>query len=107
MKTIKVNLIDQELKKEFALLGSQEEVNDPLIIAKFFNPCGSQSWYAISYDEVNNICFGYVTGFSENELGYFSIDELESLKVPPFGLRIERDVYFTSCRLSEIKNKPS
>ena len=107
MKTIKINLINQELKKVFASIGTQEDVSDPIIIAKFFNPSGSQTWYAISYDEVNNICFGYVTGFYENELGYFSIDELESLQVPPFGLRIERDIYFDSCRLSEIKNKPS
>jgi len=107
MLTPTITLINQELKEKFASIGSQDEVLDPTLIAKFFNPCGSQTWYAISYEEASHCCFGYVTGMFEDELGYFSIDELESLQVPPFGLRIERDLYFTPCRLSEIVNKPS
>lgn len=103
MKTPKITLINQELKNTFASIGSQDEVADPMVIAKFFNPYGSQTWYAISYDEATNICFGYVTGMFEDELGYFSIDELESVEVPPFGLRIERDLYFRPCTLSEVK----
>jgi hypothetical protein len=103
MNTPKITLINAELKKQFALTGSQEDVSDPVIVAKFFNPCGSQTWYAISYDETSNCCFGYVTGMFEDELGYFSINELESLLVPPFGMRIEQDLFFKSCRLSEIK----
>ena len=35
--------------------------------------------------------FGLVEGF-EKELGYFSLDELLSLKFPPLGLSIERDM---------------
>lgn len=107
MNTPKITLINQELKKEFALLGTQEEATDPILIAKFFNPCGSQTWYAISYDESSNCCFGFVTGMFEEELGYFSIDELESLVLPPFGLRIERDLFFKACPLSKIKTQPS
>ena len=107
MKTPKITLINQELKKEFARIGSQEEVTDPTIIAKFFNPSGAETWYAIAYNENENICSGYVTGFGYDELGYFSIDELEALVIPPFGLRVERDLYFSSCLLSEITGKPS
>jgi hypothetical protein len=47
MKTPKITLINQELKKEFARVGSQEDVSDPIIIAKFFNPSGAETWYAI------------------------------------------------------------
>ncbi len=107
MTTPKINLINQELKDTFQQTGPQADCADPAIIAKFFNPCGSQTWYAISYDEQSNCCFGYVTGMFEDELGYFSIDELESFTVPPLGLRIERDLYFKSCKLSEIKVNPS
>jgi hypothetical protein len=107
MNTAKINLINQELKNTFAQFGPQDDITDPLIIAKFFNPCGSQTWYAISYDDSSNCCFGFVTGMFEDELGYFSIDELESLVIRPLGLRIERDVYFKSCKLSEIKANPS
>jgi len=107
MKTQKITLINQELKNEFAKVGSQEDASDPIIIAKFFNPSGAGTWYAISYEESSNTCFGYVTDFGYDELGYFSISELESLSVPPFGLSIERDLYFSSCLLSEITGKPS
>lgn len=103
MKTPKITLINQELKKEFAKVGKQDDLANPLIIAKFFNPSGGQTWYAISFEEDSNICFGYVSGFGFDELGYFSINELEDLEVPPFGLRIERDLYFVPCPLSEIK----
>lgn len=106
MKTSKSNLINQDLRKVFTQIGSQEHLADPMIIAKFFNPCGSQTWYAISFDEISNCCFGFVTGMGFDELGYFSIDELESL-VLPFGLRIERDLFFKSCPLSTISGEPS
>jgi len=107
MKTEKNILINQELKAEFTKVGQQEDLLDPMVIAKFFNPSGRQTWYAISYDETDNICFGYVTGFDFDELGYFSIDELEALEVPPFGLRIECDFTFTPCPLSKIKGMSS
>ena len=107
MLTQKITLINQELKEKFSSNGSQKDLQDPMLIAKFFNPCGSQTWYAISYDEESHCCFGYVTGMFEDELGYFSMDELESLRIPPMGIRIERDLYFSPCRLSEIENEPS
>ena len=36
-------------------------------------------WYVMEYSPLQNLCFGYVIG-DENELGYFSLDELESLQ---------------------------
>ncbi len=107
MKTPKIKLISEELEYEFFKTGTQEDVSDPMVIAKFFNPSGAETWYAIAYNEDENICFGYVAGLGYDELGYFSIDELESAIIPPFGLRIERDLYFTPCLLSEITGKPS
>lgn len=107
MNTVKINLINQELKNTFVQFGPQDDITDPFILAKFFNPCGLQTWYAISYDEPSNCCFGFVTGMFEDELGYFSIDELESIVIRPWGLRIERDLFFKPCKLSEIKSNPS
>jgi len=49
--------------------------------------------------------FGYVCGF-ENELGYFQLEELESL-VGPGGLKIERDIHFKPTYLSVIKGGES
>ncbi len=56
-------------------------------------------------EAVDFLFFGFVVGF-EAELGYFSLRELETAKDGMRGLRavpIERDLYFTPCRLSEIK----
>lgn len=83
--------------------GSQAENEDPTIQVKFFQPWGGWTWYAYEYDPVDRIFFGYVVGL-ENEIGSFSLDELESLK-GPMGLRIERDRHFTPCPLSEVKRK--
>lgn len=99
-----MKLITKQLEERFAKIGNQDEEEDPIIIAKFFNPNGAGTWYAISYEPEYNICFGYVTGLGYDELGSFSITELESLKPPPFGLSIERDIHFKECRLSDIKS---
>ncbi|MFH1327866.1 MAG: DUF2958 domain-containing protein, partial [Candidatus Bathyarchaeota archaeon] len=37
------------------------------VIVKFFNPCGSWTWYAVEWDQ-KDIFFGFVRGM-ENELG--------------------------------------
>ena len=48
-------------------------------------------------------CYGYVRGL-EDELGYFSLLELESVH-GPLGLSIERDLSFAPTLLSNIDNK--
>jgi hypothetical protein len=78
---------------------SQEEVKDPMCVVKFFALGSNWTWYVIEYNPKDRICYGYVIGH-EAELGYFSMDELESL-----GALIERDIYFTPAPLSEIKKK--
>lgn len=98
-----MNLIIPQLRNRFAEVGEQLDASDPIIVAKFFG--GPATWYAISYDPETNVCFGYVTGLCEDELGSFSIDELESLRIPPLGLAPERDLYFEECRLSDIKSR--
>ena len=49
----------------------------------------------------NHKFLGYVKG-DYPELGYFSLSELESIQ-GPWGLKVERDLYFTPLRLSEVK----
>ncbi len=43
--------------------------------------------------------FGYVIGF-EKGWGYFSLNELQAVEVK--GLAVERDLYFTPGRFSEV-----
>ncbi len=97
MKLVTADFI--ELTKDFPLY-SQENEKDPMVLAKFFDPCGSATWYVTEFDAIERIAFGYVTGLHCDEFGYTSIDELESIQ-RPYGLTIERDLYFTQKRLSD------
>lgn len=110
-----MKLITTELTNRFKEVGDQSESENPIFVAKFFDPCGSGTWYASDYNSETNICYGYVTGLAYDEWGTFSIDELESIK-RPFGISIERDIHFNEIsydqligknRISELKkNKP-
>ena len=81
-------------------LYSQEEADDPIVIAKLFDPTGSATWYLTEYDPVEKIAFCYVVGLQVDEWGYSSLIELESIQ-RPFGLTIERDLYFVQKKFSE------
>ncbi|NCS97740.1 MAG: DUF2958 domain-containing protein [Candidatus Pacebacteria bacterium] len=98
-----MKLLTKELIARFEGVGSQEEVQDPLVIAKFFNPSGAGTWLATEYESDSKIFFGFVSIFGDynDEWGYFSLDELESY-VGRFGLGIERDRYLTEKRMSEV-----
>ena len=99
-----MKLMTTELQERFKEIGDQSEVENPIIVAKFFNPCGSQTWYATEYNLNTNICYGYVTGMFEDEWGTFSIDELKELKLP-FGMSIERDIHFEEIGFKELMQK--
>ena len=91
----------EEMFKDYPLY-SQENEDDPLVVVKLFDPCGSATWFLLEYDPVEKIAFCFVTGLQVDELGYTSLEELESIK-RPFGLTIERDLYFRQARLSKFR----
>jgi hypothetical protein len=98
-----MKLITNEIKKRFKAVGSQENEEDPIVIAKFFSPVGCATWLATEYNEEDKICFGVASLFpGEWEFGYFSIKELEEVKLP-LGLKVERDLYAKEERLSFYK----
>ena len=98
--SINMKLMTADLRTQLPQLYSQEEVDDPKAIAKYFTPDSNWTWYATEFDGKDTF-FGLVDGF-EKELGYFSLAELESVK-GPFGLGIERDLWFEPTPLSELK----
>jgi len=93
-------LLTKQLRQQLPPLYSQENVEDPMVIGKFFTPDAQWTWYAIEFDG-KDLFFGYVVGLVP-ELGYFSLRELEAVR-GPLGLPIERDLWFTPCRLSEVQ----
>lgn len=98
-----MQLMTKQLQAEFAKHGDQD-IPNPLIVAKYFNPVGSATWYAISYDKPTNTIFCYCTGMDYDELGYTSLDELEEIDTG-CGIGIERDLYFTPLHLDDIKKR--
>ena len=101
-----MKLLTKELLKRFDEVGQQDDVKDPLVIAKFFNPSGAGTWYATEYHPDAKIFFGYVSIFGDHndEWGTFSLDELQTVR-GPFGLGIERDRFFTEQPISKIVSK--
>ena len=95
-----MKLLTQELLQRLPAIGATETEDDPIVQAKFFYPDFSWSWYAIEFDGTNEF-FGLVDGF-EQELGYFTLSELLENR-GKLGMPIERDRFFTPCRLSELK----
>ena len=98
-----MKLITQELKARFRALGDQEEAEDPVVVAKYFHPASSWTFYAISYHPEDEVFFGFASIFGPpyDELGYESLSEMESACV--LGLGIERDLYWREIPLSEAK----
>ncbi len=95
-----MKLLTKEIEDKFKSIGSQENLDDPVIVAKFFDPTGSWTWYATEYNPKDKIFFGLVHGH-EKEWGYFSLQELESFK-GLFGLGIERDRHFGYKNVSAV-----
>ena len=97
-----MKLLRQAILKSLPALYETEgvDIDNKKIITKFFCPWNHWTWYGIEFDG-EDVFFGYVVG-DYNELGYFNLSELSGAK-GPFGLNIERDLYFSPKRLSEIK----
>jgi hypothetical protein len=68
---------------------------------KLFNPSGAGTWWIASYDPDTGVAFG-VADLGEREAGDFSVLELAELRVCPFGLPIERDLYYSPGRLVDL-----
>ena len=96
-----MKLLTKEIISKLEKRGGVEDYkdNDP-IIAKFFNPIGSGTWYVMEGEKQSNgdwFFYGFVD-WMEKEWGSFSLNELESVKLP-LGLGIERDINFSGTYL--------
>jgi len=98
-----MKLMTKAIEKRFKTIGSQDDKKDPIVVAKFFNPCGGQSWFATEYNPETKIFFGYASLFGDHcdEWGSFSLEELENLEVG-YGLGIERDLHCGEKPISEF-----
>jgi len=99
-----MKLLTKEIEKKLPKLYSQEHEKNPRIIVKFFHISSTWSWYAYEGEKQKDgdiLFFGMVHGH-EKELGYFTLKQLEEIKIR--GLGIERDKFFGyDHRLEEFK----
>ena len=76
------------------------DLDGQMIVAKFFNPMGSWTWYLMNLDKDEDYAWGIVDG-NAVEMGSFSMKELQDIQLP-FGLGIERDKFFEPIPASEL-----
>ena len=96
-----MSLLPKEVAEQLPKLYENEELGlAAQALVKFFTPDSNWTWYASEYDPTTQILFGLVIGF-EAEFGYFSLEELESVR-GPLGLPIERDKHFEPTSLDEL-----
>ena len=95
-----MELIPQEIKELIPKLYETEEQNNPIAYVKLF--LDAWTWYITELSIDNNICFGYVISPFESELGYFSLNEIKSIR-GSLGLSVERDISFKPTALAIIR----
>jgi hypothetical protein len=93
-------LLTKEIQEKLPELYSGEEYGlETMAQVKYFTPDSYWTWYASEFDG-KDIFFGLVIGI-EIELGYFSLNELQSV-VGPMGLPIERDLFFKPTKITDL-----
>ena len=96
-----MKLVTKELEKKFPEIYETQNQKDPIVQAKYFCPWNGWTWFATEFDKEEGIFYGLVAGL-EIEFGYFSLNEFETVE-GPFGLKIERDLYWEPTPLSKVK----
>ena len=98
-----MKLMTKEIKKQAQKqydLGSDMEQK---VVAKYFG--GSWTWYLMNLDpEDSDYAWGIVNGHAV-EMGSWQMSELQKVKLNPFNLPIERDLYFEPMKAKDVWDK--
>lgn len=102
-----MKLMTKTLEKEFAKyktrnLNASHGLTElePVVVTKYFDPCGSYTIWATGWFPEDGLLYGFVTGSSEDVWGHIRLDYVESIK-NSFGLGIERDLNFKPTEISK------
>lgn len=105
-----MKLMTKEIERKLAnrpLYSQENKGKDAEIVCKFFNPYGRGTWYVIEGEKQADgdwLFFGLVD-LHEKEYGYFTLSELESIRLRFGGMvlgGIERDMYFKGVKVKEV-----
>jgi len=91
-----MKIITKEIEKAFTKQGytGNKSMSDIKIVMKLFGG-GGFSWYL--YEKLDDDAYMAFVNLGDSqmaEIGTVSMRELMSIKFPPFGLGVERDLYF-------------
>lgn len=97
------DLVPKSIQKQIPKLYATDDelLGDRTAYARYFHPMSAYTAYLLEYDPKEKLGFGLTTMGHEWELGYMSIEEMQSVKV--MGLGIERDIHFQPKTLSQIE----
>ena len=98
-----MKLFTKEVDKQlFAQYPKGSDLDNQMVVAKIFNPYGRGVWYLLNSDPEDPDYIWAIVDLFEPEMGSVSRSELQTIKVPPFGLGLERDIYFTPKPAKEV-----
>jgi hypothetical protein len=91
-----MKLLTKEIERKLRKNGeNRSDASEVMPVLKLFNPCGAATWLFTELDADGDTLYGLCDlGMQSPELGYASLTEIESVRLP-FGLRIERDLHFS------------
>jgi uncharacterized protein (UPF0254 family) len=93
--------IDDMLFKQYPL---GNDLSKQMVVTKIFNPYGRGVWYLLNSDPNDPEYLWAIVDLYEVEVGSVSREDLQTIKVPPFGLNLERDMYFQPINAKELLN---
>lgn len=93
--------IDQKLFQQYH---AGSDLENQVVVAKIFNPYGRGTWYLLNSDPDDPDYIWAIVDLFEVEMGSVSRSEMEAIKVPPYHLPLERDLYWTRTNALEVYN---
>jgi hypothetical protein len=98
-----MKLFTKEVDKQlFAQYPKGSDLDNQMVVAKIFNPYGRGVWYLLNSDPEDPDYIWAIVDLFEPDMGSVSRSELQTVKVPPFGLGLERDIYFSPKPAKEV-----
>jgi len=89
-------------KKLFSQFKYGSDLSKQKVVAKIFNAYGKGTWYLLNSDPSDPDYIWAIVDMFEVEMGSVSRNELETVKVPPFRLPLERDLHFQEVNAKEL-----
>ena len=90
--------------KLFAQFHKGADLENQMVVGKIFNPYGKGTWYLMNSDPEDPDYIWGIVDLEDVETGSISRSDLEKIRVKPFGLPLERDMYFEPINAEELYN---